>query len=103
MEFESGFKELSETIRQQQTMNEQLRLKAFDGSQEEQVAAYSALDGNESEASSQLGSWASNKDKATPLSQERIHSYEDALAKIQDSTGLTDVNDIVTRFLEAEE
>lgn len=103
LEFESEFKELSETIRQQQSMNEQLRIKAFDSTQEEQTNTLSILDGHESESVNQLGSWVSSKDKAIPLSQERIHSYEDALAKIQESTGLTDVNDIVTRFLEAEE
>mmetsp|Transcript_32208 Transcript_32208/g.32834 ORF Transcript_32208/g.32834 Transcript_32208/m.32834 type:complete len:537 (+) Transcript_32208:85-1695(+) len=102
-EFEAEFKELSDSIRQQQSMLEQLRLKQFDNTQEEQITALSIHDENESESVNQLGSWVSNKDKATPLSQERIHSYEDALAKIQESTGLTDVNDIVTRFLEAEE
>jgi hypothetical protein len=43
-------------------------------------------------------------DKAlVPLSQEKIHSYEEMLLKIQADTGLTDVNDIVSKFLETEE
>ena len=38
-----------------------------------------------------------------PLSQENIHSYEDALQRIQEGTGVYDINELVTRFLEAEE
>jgi coiled-coil domain-containing protein 63/114 len=37
------------------------------------------------------------------LSQEKIHSHEDALNKIQEATGIYDINELVTRFLEAEE
>eukprot|EP01041_Mallomonas_annulata_P008843 gene8843-18322_t len=102
-EFEVEFKELGDLIRQQQSMLEQLRLKSFDNTQEEQITQFAIREEGESESINPLGNWASSKDKATPLSQEKIHSYEDALAKIQESTGLHDVNDIVTRFLEAEE
>ena len=47
--------------------------------------------------------WGSNTGTAAPLSQENIHSYEDALKRIQEGTGIYDINEIVTRFLEAEE
>jgi len=43
------------------------------------------------------------QDKSVPLSQEKIHSYEDAIQRIQEGTGIYDINEIVTRFLEAEE
>ena len=87
-EFEMEFKELGETIKQQQSMLEQLRLRQFDNNPEEQTISALINDDTRSESTSPLGGWANNKDKVTPLSQEKIHSYEDALAKIQESTGI---------------
>lgn len=45
------------------------------------------------------------KDKAVSiqLSTEKMISYEDAIRSIQESTGIYDVNEIVAKFLEAEE
>ena len=37
------------------------------------------------------------------MSQEKIHSYENAIRRIQETTGINDINEIVTQFLEAEE
>jgi len=102
-EFEGEFKELGELIKSQQNMLEQIRLRQFDNTHEEQATLASTNIEGESESASPLGVWANTKDKITPLSQEKIHSYEDALAKIQESTGVHDINEIVTRFLEAEE
>ena len=40
---------------------------------------------------------------ANPLSQTKVKSYEEAFAKIEDATGLSNVEDVVTKFLEAED
>lgn len=101
-EFESEFKELGDLIKQQQAMLEQLRLKQFERTSVEKQAASADLE-ERNGPSNPTSSWAGAKDKNVPLSQEKIHSYEEALQKIQDSTGVYDINEIVTRFLEAEE
>eukprot|EP00949_MAST-11_sp_MAST-11-sp1_P003478 g3478.t1 len=50
------------------------------------------------------GAWSIAKDKASlQLSQERIQSYEDAFAKIQAATGIDDIDELVDKFIEAEE
>ena len=102
-EFEGEFKELGELIKSQQSMLEQLRLRQFENGHEEQTATALTNEEDHSESVSPLGAWANTKDKSTPLSQEKITSYEEALAKIQENTGVHDINEIVTRFLEAEE
>jgi chromosome segregation ATPase len=102
-EFESEFKELGDLIKQQQLMLEQLRLKQFERTNHERVVTTLVSEEGGGESVNPLGTWAGNKDKSVPLSQEKIHSYEDALLRIQESTGIYDINEIVTRFLEAEE
>jgi chromosome segregation ATPase len=102
-EFEREFKDLGDLIKQQQAMLEQLRLKQLERAKEESAAMYNALEEGSDSHSLPVGGWANNKDKNVPLSQEKIHSYEEALTKIQESTGIYNINEIVTRFLEAEE
>lgn len=106
VEFESEFKELGDLIKQQQVMLEQLRLKQFERTNEESVKQQSITsDGTHGEMNSAINSWGvGNKDKnMAPLSQEKLQSYEDMLLKIQESTGLTDIQEIINKFLEAEE
>jgi coiled-coil domain-containing protein 63/114 len=102
-EFEGEFAELGDMIKSQQVMLEQLRLKQIENSQEVQMTQIVSRDEGQNEATSSMGAWTNSKDKSTPLSQEKINSYEEALNKIQESTGIYDINEIVTRFLEAEE
>lgn len=102
-EFEGEFKELGELIKQQQAALEQMRLRALELAQEEQTLATTSQVDNKSDVVSPVHNWSNNKDKGAQLSQEKIHSYEEALQQIQDATGVYDVNEIVTRFLEAEE
>ena len=102
--FEREFKDMGEMIKQQQAALEALRLKQFErtntasGKSDEtkQLMGGSTSDGP--------GNWSGNKGASNaPLSQEIIHSYEDAIKRIQETTGCYDINEIVTRFLEAEE
>jgi hypothetical protein len=102
-EFESEFKELGDLIKQQQLMLEQVRLKQFERTYDDKIVTQQVSEEGGGESTSPLGAWSSNKDKSIPLSLEKIHSYEDALQRIQESTGIYDINEIVTRFLEAEE
>lgn len=102
-DFESDFNELGEMIKQQQAMLEQLRIRQLETSHEEQSAATSSRDEGKNEISAPLGSWNNPKEKITPLSQEKISSYEEALHRIQENTGVYDINEIVTKFLDAEE
>ena len=100
--FESEFKEMGDMIRAQQAEVEKKRLEQFDRkdddsnmkSTKKEAGGKAITDGN---------TWGSNTGTAAPLSQENIHSYEDALKRIQEGTGIYDINEIVTRFLEAEE
>jgi len=114
VEFESEFKELGELIKQQQVMVEQLRLKQFErtGSGEagksKQFATNGDTNGLQGSNSMLMNSWGgmglSKGDKGvTPLSQEKIQSYEEMLVKVQESTGVSDVNEIVAKFREAED
>lgn len=100
-EFESDFKELGDLIKQQQAMLEQIRLKQFERTTEEKTSTSLTLEERSNEHRD--GLLGGSKDKNVPLSQEKIHSYEESLMKIQEATGIYDINEIVTRFLEAEE
>lgn len=113
VEFESEFKELGELIKQQQVMVEQLRLKQFERTSDNNANrtksfAINGGDNTQGNNSMLLNSWGgmglSKGDKgATPLSQEKIQSYEEMLVKVQESTGVSDVNEIVAKFREAED
>jgi coiled-coil domain-containing protein 63/114 len=105
-DFEVEFKELGDMIKQQQIMLEQLRLKQFERTNDENiVAAGSVSEERSNELASSMANWGGvSKDKnLAPLSQEKIHSYEELLLKVQESTGIYDINEIVNKFMEAEE
>eukprot|EP01033_Poteriospumella_lacustris_P001629 gene1629-1186_t len=101
-DFEREFKELSDAIRQQQVMLEQLRLKQFEKSSADNAATMGAtIDTSTAQHTAAISAWASGpKDKAT--SQDKIN-YAESIAKIQEVTGLTDIQEIINKFLEAEE
>ena len=102
-DFESDFKDLGELIKQQQYQLEQLRLKQFDRAQTDGDIKFETGGLLENEKTNTI-TWQGSKDKMiAPLSLETIQSYEEELSKIQVSTGIHDINELVTRFLEAEE
>lgn len=50
------------------------------------------------------GAWGIAKDKANiHLSMEKVQSYEEAFAKIQKATKITDIDELVTTFVNAED
>lgn len=101
-DFEREFKELSDSIRQQQVMLEQLRLKQFEKSNTNSSSTMgAAVDFNTTQHTTAASAWAAGpKDKAA--NQEKIN-YAESVAKIQEVTGLTDIQEIISKFLEAEE
>ena len=130
-DFEMEFKDLGELIKQQHIMLEQIRLKQFERTADRPLltAGNSSNQNNTMNESNSLGddkamiafqgndNWDRSPGKSDhhskhrnnaradvqALSQEKIHSHEDALNRIQEATGIYDINELVTRFLEAEE
>ena len=117
-EFEAEFKELGDLIRDQQAMLDQLRLKQLDKGTEEIVNAANTphlpLNNNNNNSSAFLNdasyvsasnsTWSHAKDSTPiPLTQEKIQNYEAELARLKEMSGCQDIDDLVTRFLEAEE
>lgn len=50
------------------------------------------------------GAWAIVKDKAhIHMAQEKVNEYEEAFKKIQEATGISDIDELVKTFIEAEE
>mmetsp|Transcript_37187 Transcript_37187/g.91934 ORF Transcript_37187/g.91934 Transcript_37187/m.91934 type:complete len:562 (-) Transcript_37187:205-1890(-) len=50
------------------------------------------------------GNWHLAKDKTnTHLASQRVESYEEAFQKIQQATGITDIDELVTTFINAED
>ena len=101
-DFENDFKELGELIKQQQQALEQLRLKQFEHTNNNKNTLMENS-GSQEEGDSQPSTFLGQKDKASTLSAETVLNYEDELAKIMQQTGMNDVNELVTNFLNAEE
>lgn len=130
-DFEMEFKELGELIKQQHIMLEQIRLKQFERTADRPLLTAGSPSNNNTLNDTTMGddknligyqgtdNWNTSPANKTEhhhsknrhnthasvqaLSQEKIHSHEDALNKIQEATGIYDINELVTRFLEAEE
>ena len=111
-EFENEFKDLGFLIKQQQVHLEQLQSRAFakvEG-EKEMRTQMSAVDVKElvpvfyrsRDNSTKNNNYAYDTNNA-PLSTEKISSYEDALLLVQQTTGIFDTGDIVTKFLESED
>ena len=81
-------------IKQQEANIEQLRLKQFDRNPDTSVLAIKDSVSERNDTSLPHGGWVSSKqDKIAPLSQEKMHSYEDSLHNIMNSTGVYNVNE----------
>jgi len=109
-DFEKDWKELGQLIEQDRKLREKLRADmdkitgsppagvsrlSPSGSPTGQMATMDMAGGH-----GQAG-W-SGKEKEVPLTQDKVKMFEEAFAKIADATGVTDVDEIVQTFLEAE-
>jgi len=103
-EFETEWKELGKMIEQDRKMKdfmkkerEKLSLQEHRGDmtvEQEQTLKKKVLRGN----------WGIAKDKASiHASMEKVQSYEEAFAKIQAATGISDIDELVTTFINAED
>jgi coiled-coil domain-containing protein 63/114 len=108
----SEFKDLGFLIKQQQVHLEQIQSRAFAKVEAEKKmrTQMSAVDVKElvpafyrsRDNSTNSNNYAYDTNN-TPLSTEKIRSYEDALLLVQQTTGIFDTGDIVTKFLESED
>lgn len=82
-------------------MLEQLRLKQFEKSGVDNAATMgTTIDINMAQQTAAISSWAAGGPKTT--SQDKIN-YAQSIAKILEVTGLTDIQEIINKLLEAEE
>lgn len=111
-EFENEFKDLGYLIKQQQIHLEQIQSRGVAKVEEEktQRTQISAVDTNElvpafhrnRHSSTNSNNYIYNTNSA-PLSKDKIRSFEEALLLVQQTTGIFDTGDIVTKFLESED
>ena len=48
-------------------------------------------------------SWMSRQEKSSTGNEERVQTFEEAFTKIQSATGITDIDQLVSNFIEAED
>jgi len=115
-EFERDWKELGQLIEQDRKAREAIRaqIEKTSVSPVNEGGRFSntgspVMMGDESEIldgkNMMQGNWlpASSAAKDAPLPQEKVVLYEEAFNKISDATGITDVEEVVSTFLEAED
>jgi len=105
-EFESEFNELCEMIKQQQVQLEQLRLKQFERTNNEDTNEdLSFLFDDDTMNQGSLSAWDSDGDKnaSHSLPQEIKEGYQRQLQEVIESSQCKDVNELVTKFLAAED
>lgn len=109
-EFEAEWKALGDTLDEDLKVHEAMSrdLQArFEGNAvpETELRGQLTLD-DEQQLKRQVrrANWGLAKDKASIHANiEKVHSYEDAFEKIQEATGITDIEELVSQFIEGEE
>jgi hypothetical protein len=105
--FEAEWRELGKILEadrklKEMTMRNKLKLAEQGGSH--QYGEMSMEDEAKLRKKVIKGNWHLAKDKtATSLAAEKVESYEEAFQKIQQATGITDIDDLVTTFIAAED
>lgn len=75
-----------------------------DGEQGPAAASLSADEKKALKRGAAKGAWSIGKDKAKiAVSQEKAHNYEEMFNQIQAETGVTDIDELVQRFVQGEE
>ena len=103
--FESEWRELGKMIDEDKKMKDIMKVK------DSKRGGADAAGGEEASAEEKKGKkklmskdWVSVKEKALHRNQvDRIKSYSEAFQKIQEATGITDIDELVTKFLDAED
>jgi chromosome segregation ATPase len=112
-DFEKDWKELGQLIEQDRKLREKLRadMDKSSGSPQTGMSRMSPTGSPNGALTNAMdlapnaggmGAW-NGKEKEAPLPQDKVKMYEEAFAKIADATDITDVDEIVQRFLEDED
>merc|ERR1711988_1910227 len=103
-EFEAEWKELGKMIEQDRKMKDFMKKEREKLSQQEHRGEMSIEEEQKLKKKVLKGNWGIAKDKASiHASMEKVQSYEEAFAKIQAATGISDIDELVTTFINAED
>jgi chromosome segregation ATPase len=103
-EFEREWKELGKMIEQDRKMKDFMKKEREKLSQQEHRGDMTVEQEQSLKKKVLRGNWGIAKDKASiHASMEKVQSYEEAFAKIQAATGISDIDELVTTFINAED
>ena len=98
-EFEREWRDLGEIIERDMKYKEAMRREELN-----QLGELSMDEETHLKRKLQRGSWMLAKDKAgSALLADTMQSYEDAFARIQAATGISDIDELVSSFIAAED
>jgi len=103
-DFEREWKELGKMIEQDRKMKDFMKKEREKLSQQEHRGEMTVEQEQSLKKKVLRGNWGIAKDKASiHASMEKVQSYEEAFAKIQAATGISDIDELVTTFINAED
>jgi len=103
-DFEREWKELGKMIEQDRKMKDFMKKEREKLSQQEHRGDMTVEQEQSLKKKVLRGNWGIAKDKASiHASMEKVQSYEEAFAKIQAATGISDIDELVTTFINAED
>ena len=106
-EFEAEWAELGKLIEQDRAMKDDMdrqETKNAGGDGGSKIGNLSLKEEANLKRKVVRGAWTIAKDKAQlHLTTEKVQSYEEAFLKIQKQTGISDIDELVTKFIEAED
>jgi len=103
-DFEQEWKELGKMIEQDRKMKDFMKKEREKLSQQEHRGDMTVEQEQSLKKKVLRGNWGIAKDKASiHASMEKVQSYEEAFAKIQAATGISDIDELVTTFINAED
>jgi len=103
-EFEKEWRELGRLIDNDKKMKEFMRQKERARAQGDQKGELSQDEENKLKKKVTKSAWGIAKDKAAiNINQEKVQTYEEAFGKIQAATGISDIDELVQNFINAED
>ena len=103
-EFEAEWKELGRMIEQDRKMKDFMKKEREKMTMQEHRGEMTIEEEQKLKKKVLKGNWGIAKDKASiHASMEKVQSYEEAFAKIQAATGISDIDELVTTFINAED
>jgi len=103
-EFEKEWRELGRLIDNDKKMKEFMRQKERARTQGDQKGELTADEETKIKKKVTKSAWGIAKDKAAiNVNQEKVQTYEEAFGKIQAATGISDIDELVQNFINAED